>query len=76
MLETSIDYTKTLFDSTDTFKHKVVFITGFLKYKHLGPGEEDEVTSEFLQELDRGGLRVPILDTTCFVYIATPRKTF
>ena len=70
MLETSTEDTQTLLDSTDTLRHKVVFIAGFLTYKHLGPGEGDEVSSEFLQELDRGGLRVPTLDTTCFVHIA------
>ena len=70
MLETNTEDMQTLLDSTDTLKHKVVFIVGFLTYKHLGPGEGDEVSSEFLQELDRGGLRVPTLYTTCFVYIA------
>ena len=70
MLETSIEDTQTLLDSTDTLKHKVVFIVGFLTYKHLGPGEGDQVSSEFLQELDKGELRVPTLNTTCFVYIA------
>ena len=70
MLETSIEDTQTLLDSTDTLKHKVVFIAGFLSYKHLGPGKGDKVSNEFLQELDRGGLRVPTLDTTYIVYIA------
>ncbi|KAI6658256.1 hypothetical protein LOD99_15525 [Oopsacas minuta] len=41
MLETSTEDTQTFLDSTDTLKHKVVFIAGFLTYKHLGPGEGD-----------------------------------
>ncbi|KAI6654420.1 hypothetical protein LOD99_816 [Oopsacas minuta] len=65
MLETSTEDTQTLLDSTGSLKHKVVFIAGFLTYKHQGPGEGVEVSSEFLQELDRGGLRVPTLDTIC-----------
>ena len=55
MQETCIEDTQLLLDFTDALKHKVVFIAGFLAYKHGDQGEGKEVSSEFLQELDRGG---------------------
>ena len=67
--ETSIEGTQLLLDSPDSMKHKVVFIAGFLTHKHLEPGESEDISSEFLQEHDRSGLRVPTLDTTCFVHM-------
>ena len=70
MQETCIEDTQLLLDSTDALKHKVVFIAGFLAYIHGKPGEGEEVSSELLQELDRGGLRLSTLNTTCFVHMA------
>ena len=58
-----------LLDSGDTLKHKVVFIAGYITFKH-GKMEGDLVSTEFLQELDRRWLRVPTLATTCFVKTA------
>ena len=50
--------------------HKVVFIAGLsITFKH-GEMEGNPVSTEFLQELDRGGLRVPTLSTTCFLQTA------
>ena len=69
MQEISIEDTELLLDSGDTLKHKVVFIAGYITFKH-GEMEGDPVSTEFLQELDRGGLRVPTLSTTCFVQTA------
>ena len=61
MQEIGIEDTQQLLDSTDIVKHKVVFIAGFLTYKHGEPSEGEEVSSEFLLELNRGGLRLPTL---------------
>ena len=69
MQEISIEDTQLLLDSCNTLKHKVVFIAGYITFKH-GEMEGDLVSTEFLQELDRGGLRVPTLSTTCFVQTA------
>ena len=65
MQETCIEDTQLLIYFTDALKHKLVFIAGFLTYKHGEPVEGEEVSSEFLQELDRGWLRLPTLNTTC-----------
>ena len=69
MQEISIEDTQLLLDSCNTLKHKVVFIAGYITFKH-GEMERDLVSTEFLQEVDRGGLRVPTLSTTCFVQTA------
>ena len=69
--------TQALLDSTDTLKEKVVYISGFLSHKHfhqnkdISEADEDElVTSEFLEELSRGGLRVPTLNMVHLVFSA------
>ena len=69
MQQISIEDTQLLLDSCNTLKHKVVFIAGYITFKH-GEMEGDLVSTEFLQELDRGGLRVPTLSMTCFVQTA------
>ena len=69
MQEISIEDTQLLLDSCNTLKHKVVFIAGYITFKH-GEMEGDLVSTEFLQERDRGGLRVQTLSTTCFVQTA------
>ena len=67
--EFNIDYAQELLNSTDTLKHKVVYIAGFLSRKHQPAFETDEVLStEFLDELNRGGLSMPTLSTVHFVY--------
>ena len=55
MKEISIEDTQLLLDSGDTLKHKAVFIAGYITFKH-GEMEGDPVSTEFLQELDRGGI--------------------
>ena len=64
MQEISIEDTQLLLDSGNTLKYKVVFIAGYITIKH-GEMEGDLVSTEFLQELDRGGLRVPTLSLFC-----------
>ena len=67
--EFNIDNAQELLNSTDTLKHKVVYIAGFLSRKHQPAFETDEVLStEFLDELNRGGLSMPTLSTLHFVY--------
>ena len=68
--EISIEDTQQLLNSGDTLKHKVVYIAGFLVHKYDQPevNPEDETSSEFLDELDRGGLTRPTLNTVFFVH--------
>ena len=54
-------------------KHKIVYIAGHLTHKfgHLLPeSQEEEISTEFLAELNRGGLSVPTLSTVFFVHAA------
>ena len=69
---TSTD-TQTLLSSDDTFRHKVVYIAGNLVRKFGGQSTDDddfELTSEFTEELDRGGLSLPTLSDVFFVHSA------
>ena len=62
--------TQRLLDSNDALKHKLVFIAGFLAYKHGQPEENHEecLSSEFVTELSRGGFSMPTLATVFFVH--------
>ena len=73
------DDVETLSDSTscdtiqdDTLRHKVVFIAGHLvhKYGKLSEENEEEISNEFIDELNRGGLCVPTISTVHFVHSA------
>ena len=69
---TSTD-TQTLLSSDDTFRHKVVYIAGHLVHKfgvHCTDDEDFELTSEFTEQLDHGGLSLPTLSTVFFVHSA------
>ena len=67
----SVEDTQNLLNSSDSLKHKVVYIGGFLVHKHGQPDvDEGEVSSEFLNELNRGGLSIPTLNTVFFVHCA------
>ena len=73
----TLSRTQTLLDSTDSLKQKIVYIAGFLSHRHfqqnkqLTHANEDElVTSDFLDELSRGGLRVPTLNMVHLVHCA------
>ena len=70
--ETSIKDTEDLLNSSDTMKEKVVYIVGFLTHKfkqHDGDPSEEE-NCRFLEELNRGSLRVPTLNTVLFIHNA------
>ena len=70
--------TQNLLNSCDTLKQKVVYIAGFLFHKHFHQDKDSEeesdddehVTSEFLEGLSRGGLRVPRLNMVFLVHSA------
>ena len=71
--ETTILETQELLSSDDSFKHKIVYIAGHLehKFRELIPqSDEEEISTEFLDELNRGGLSVPTLSTVFFVHAA------
>ena len=53
-------------------KEKIVFIGGHLVHKFGQPDidNEDEISSEFLEKLNRGGLSVPTFSTVYFVHSA------
>ena len=58
----------------DTLRHKVVFIAGHLVHKYGEPNTDadidEEISTEFLDELNRGGLSVPTISTVHFVHSA------
>ena len=66
--------TQALLDSDDTLRHKVVYIAGHLVFKfgaHKTDDDDDfELTSEFTEKLDRGGLSMPTLSDVFFVHSA------
>jgi len=61
-----------LLESSDALKHKVVYIAGYLvrKYGLNVECEEAPVATEFLDELNHGGLCVPTLGDVYFVHCA------
>lgn len=71
--------TRELLRSADNLKHKVVYLAGYLVHKYCNStsmedimDDEDgnEVSSEFLDHLNRGGLSVPTISTVFFVHNA------
>lgn len=67
-----ITETQTLLETSNILKQKVVYLGGFLAHKYNEPNayEEEEISSEFISELNRGGLHVPTLATVYFVHCA------
>ena len=57
-----------LLNSSDTMKEKVVYIAGFLttKFKQHDGDPSEEESCRFLEELNRGSLRVSTLNNTVF----------
>ena len=59
-------------------KHKIIFVAGFVTRKHDTQSASDSdddaqelnVSSEFTQQLDRGGLSIPKLSTVYLVHSA------
>ena len=70
--------TQELLRFDDTLKHKVVYLAGYLVYKYgdstsmeiIGDEDGNEVSFEFLDNLNRGGLSVPTMSTVFFVHNA------
>ena len=71
--DVTLNETQSLLSSDETLKHKVVYIAGHLvhKFGELEVDTEDEISSEFLDVLNRGGLNMPALSTVHFVYSGT-----
>ena len=70
-----LEDTQQLLSSDDVMKHKIVYIAGFITHKFLkhvcdDTGDDLLVSSEYLDELNRGGLMVPTLSTCFFVHSA------
>ena len=68
----SLADTENLLESKDALKHKIVYIAGHLAHKFTEPeaDPENEISSEFLDELNRGGLTLPTLSSVYFVHCA------
>lgn len=70
--------TQELLGCDDALKHKVVYLAGYLVYKYgnsttmeiIDDADGNEVSSEFLHNLNRGGLSVPTMSTVFFVHNA------
>ena len=60
--------TQELLGTDDDLKHKAVYIAGYIAKQSADEYDAEEcVSSEFLDELDRGGLTLPTLSTVFFV---------
>ena len=69
--ELDIHETQSLMETSDILKQKVVYLGGFLNHKYIEVNaEEEEISSEFISELNCGGLHLPTLNTVYFVYCA------
>ena len=66
----SLADTQSLLESDDTLKHKVIYIAGYVTKKYGSNDATENISSEFLEELSRGGLTVPTLSTVFFVHSA------
>ena len=71
--------TECLLQSNDIIKDKIIYLAGYLEHKfgaNIGAsfeteGEDnDPINSQFLTNLNRGGLSVPLISTVHFVYSA------
>ena len=70
----TISETEDLVQSNDTIKHEVIFLAGYLEHKFRAnistaeaEDDDDNLTdSEFLTNLNRGGLTVPLISTVHF----------
>ena len=68
--------TEDLVQSNDSIKHKIIFPAGYLKHKFRGKSvetvdiDDHHINSDFVTNLNRGGLTVPLLSTVHFVHSA------
>ena len=67
-----ISETQSLLLLDSTLRHKVVFIAGHLVFNYGKSDDEndEDISSEFLDELNRGGLSIPTISTVHFVHSA------
>ena len=69
--------TDDLVQSNDSIKHKIIFLAGYLEHKFRGKSVETEdidayhINSDFVLNLNRGGLTVPLLSKVHFLHSAT-----
>ena len=75
--EICLSDTEELLKSSDPLKHKLVYIAGYIVYKfgdntYMEVEENDceLLSSDFLDNLNRGGLSLPTLSTVYFVHTA------
>jgi hypothetical protein len=70
----TVNDTQTLLESDNTLKHTVVYVAGYLMRKFGTQVDEadDEpcANSDFIKELNRGGLTIPTLSTVFLVHSA------
>ena len=71
----SIYCTQTLLDTKNIFTEKIIYIADFLSHKHFEENtdfddSDNEVPSDFIEKLSRGGLRVPTLNLVFLVHSA------
>ena len=60
--EITIEDTQTLVNSNETLKQKITYIAGFLVHTHGEPDNtQEKEETEFLSELNQGGLSLPTL---------------
>ena len=62
--------TQSILSSDDALKHKIEYLAGHLvhKFGEFEADDEEEISSAFLDELNRGGLSMPTLPTVYFVH--------
>lgn len=78
LFDITIADTEDLVQSNDSIKHKIIFLAGYLEHKFqaniMSVETEDvddhHINSEFLKNLNRGGLTIPLLSTVHFVHSA------
>ena len=68
--EFDVTETQSVINSDSTMKHKIIYIAGFLAYKHRYVDPDEAISSGFLDELNRGGLSIPTLSVVFFVHSA------
>ena len=77
-LNITIADTEYLVQSNDSVKHKCIFLAGYFEHKYRSNilriktqnDDDHRINSEFLTNLNIGGLTVPLLSTVHFVHSA------
>ena len=69
--DTTMLETQELLNSDDSLKHKIFYIAGHFVHKFgklLPQSDEEGISTEFLDDLNCGGLSVPTFSTVFFVH--------